>query len=129
MLARRHDEQPADGPAGAAWVAGDDGYARLCELRQAPGFREWWRLTLALGIDAPTFALLLAERPGPWPPDGGRHRPMPPLGRPTGGFRLQPIAHRPPDMPAEWVELVERRCDELFLPTAPCPPNGDGEAS
>ena len=35
---------------------------RLCELRQDPLFEEWRHLTALLGIDLPTFQLLMDER-------------------------------------------------------------------
>src|SRR3712207_8234375 len=42
----------------------DEARNRLCELRDEPAFREWWRLTVSLGIDATTFAVALAEYDG-----------------------------------------------------------------
>ena len=127
MVTQRGDGQADARPAGAAPGVGDEACARLCALRQASEFREWWRLTLALGIDAETVALLLADHPGPRPAgDGGVTIPLPGRGtgqreQPADWHGLPPLVHRPPDMPPEWVRLVERGCAELF-PPAPAGP-------
>ena len=56
------DREVSRGSSGTpSW---DEARNRLCELLDEPAFREWWRLTVSLGIDATTFAVVLAEYDG-----------------------------------------------------------------
>ena len=124
MLMQRGDGRVVDHALAAVPRDRDEAYARVSEVRQAAEFGEWWRLTLALGIDAATLALLLADHPGPQRA-GDRdvvHTPsVPGAGRAeqfADAHGLRPVVHRPLGLPPKWVHPVERGCAQ-FVPPAP----------